>query len=592
MGINWKSPPADKEKNWISKSIEIEILLACNWNCMACFTGDSKILMAKSEKKKISDVKVGDEVISFDEKTSTFVTKKVINTMVSTVDEIYKIDSTSWRPTYATADHPLLIKGKGWVKVSELVPGDVVLHLSNSEHRRLNNAMKNPEVAKKMGAARTGKTLNMTKKGSEKISKLATKRMIENNPMKDPAVAAKGFLARKDRGKVYPSEKMTMEATKGLGLKFIGSGELQVGYKFPDFIIEGTNKLVEVWSSSVTAVAGRDNAWRNKRRRLFEKEGYEVLFLPVKCQLRNKKNIAKEKERIRKAVSDYKRNGYTIKKVTKITRESNPKAWTRLAHKLASQVKVYNLEVEDTHTYVVHGMIVHNCDVFSNLPSISWVRKATMSLTQIEKFCQEMKNTNTYIGRVRLLGGEPTLHPRLVEISSMMSDLVSEGHLGQVEIITNGSHPEKIVPARNYIDKIRVSGEKDKQKHHTANLAATPHSLGYEGKMCNAPWHCGISLNYYGYFPCSSGAGLARLMNDMERWQRLSLPQRPVLEEWPDLQDLCNYCYHGLRDEDKVKCGTSNYKLNVPNQEMWGHLAPWLHGKQPDSWKVYGNTNE
>jgi hypothetical protein len=210
-----------------------------------------------------------------------------------------------------------------------------------------------------------------------------------------------------------------------------------------------------------------------------------------------------------------------------------------------------------------------------------------MTLDQINQFVYEMTTTNSYIGRVRLVGGEPSLHSRLKAIVEMLYVLVEKGHLGYIEIVTNGSHPEKIEPIRSLLSKVRVSDQKDKEKHHTANLVNTPASLGYEGKMCNAPWHCGISLNYYGYFPCSSGAGLARLMDNMEQWQRLSLPQRPVLEEWPDLQELCNQCYHGLRQEDKVKCGTDLYQLNVPNKEMWGHLAPWLNGKTPD-WKIYG----
>jgi len=232
----------------------------------------------------------------------------------------------------------------------------------------------------------------------------------------------------------------------------------------------------------------------------------------------------------------------------------------------------------------------HACDQFSNMPTISWVRKATMTVEQVAKFAREMRDTNSYIGRVRILGGEPMLHPKLETMSRVLASLRSDGHLGQVEIITNGSHNEKIQDYKEgIIDKVRVSGQKDKEKHHTANLANTPNSLGYEGKMCSAPWHCGISLNYYGYFPCSSGAGLARLMDDMDRWQKLSLPQQGVLDEWPDLQDLCNHCYHALRTEDKVRCGTDLYELNVPNKEMWGHLGPWVNGKQPTNWKVYGN---
>lgn len=230
----------------------------------------------------------------------------------------------------------------------------------------------------------------------------------------------------------------------------------------------------------------------------------------------------------------------------------------------------------------------HACDQFSNMPSIPWVKKATMTMGQIEYFCWEMYRHNAYIGRIRLVGGEPTIHPKIEDIIKALRTLVPN-HIGRIEIVTNGSHPEKINPVRDKIDKVRISGEKQKEVAHTANLIHTPKSLGYSGIRCNAPEHCGFSLNYYGYAPCSSGAGIARLYDAMQ-WQRLSLPVEGVNKTWPELQDMCDLCYHGLKPEHKVKCGTKLYHLNVPSKEIWNELAPWLNGKQPD-WKVYGSQN-
>lgn len=242
------------------------------------------------------------------------------------------------------------------------------------------------------------------------------------------------------------------------------------------------------------------------------------------------------------------------------------------------------------------------CDQFSQFSSIGWIKKGTMSLKQIEHFIGEMKSTNSYIGRIRLVGGEPSLHPKLKEIIHALHwELVVPGYIAQLEMVTNGSHPEKIESAKQSENpalplKVRVSDENDKQRSHTANLPATPLSLGYEGKPCSAPWHCGMSLNMYGYFPCSSGAGIARLMNDMPRWQRLTLPQcvepcKAVQETWPDLADLCGHCYHALKPEHKIKCGTGQqpgqHALNAPSPETWAQLSPWLSGQQPD-WKIYG----
>lgn len=229
----------------------------------------------------------------------------------------------------------------------------------------------------------------------------------------------------------------------------------------------------------------------------------------------------------------------------------------------------------------------HACDQHSNMPALPFVRRATMSMRQIGHFCREMQQANAYLGRIRIMGGEATIHPRFGDIVALLHDqLVRTNHVGGLEVITNGSHPEKIEPVKPLLIKVRVSGEEAKEKHHVANLAATPNSLGYQGKMCNAPWHCGFSLNHYGYFPCSAGAGIAR-MRDWMRWQRLELPTEGVHKTWPDLQELCNFCYHGLRPEDQVRCGTKLVQLNVPSAETWEHLGQWLNGKQPE-FAVYG----
>ncbi len=231
------------------------------------------------------------------------------------------------------------------------------------------------------------------------------------------------------------------------------------------------------------------------------------------------------------------------------------------------------------------------CDQFSQFSKFSWVKKGTMTLEQIEHFCREMQAGNFYFGRIRLVGGEPTIHPKFAEIvMTLHSQLVLSGNVGIIEVVTNGSHPEKIAPVRNLINRVRVSDDGDKQKHHTANLINTPASLGYEGKRCGQPEHCGWSLSYYGFAPCSSAAGIMRLRDLMPEHQRLELPQVKGTEaNWPKLQSLCNQCYHALRPEDKIKSGTSDPDRNKPSEEAAVHVDKWNSGAKP-TWAVYGQA--
>jgi hypothetical protein len=239
----------------------------------------------------------------------------------------------------------------------------------------------------------------------------------------------------------------------------------------------------------------------------------------------------------------------------------------------------------------------HACDQFSQFTKFQWVKKGTMTLSQIEYFCREMQAGNFYFGRIRLVGGEPTIHPKFCEIvETLHRELVAKGHVGGIQVITNGSHKERVQPIAHLLDKLKTSGEASKQKNHTANLVHTPASLGYEGKRCGQPEYCGWSLNYYGYAPCSSGAGIMHLRDLMDEHGRASLPQVAGTEKtWPKLQELCNNCYHALRDEDKIRCGTGqraeDVGKNAPSAEAALHIEKWQHGKVPD-WPVYGEKQE
>ena len=89
-------------------------------NCYQCIGEEELVLMSNGERKPIKDIKIDDEVITFDPITMVPSITKVINQFVKpTEKKIYKIKTISGRSIIATNDHLFMTKS-GWKKAEEL----------------------------------------------------------------------------------------------------------------------------------------------------------------------------------------------------------------------------------------------------------------------------------------------------------------------------------------------------------------------------------------------------------------------------------------------------------------------------------------
>ena len=89
-------------------------------NCYQCLDVNELVLMANGTKKRIADVKIGDEVTSFHPKTMQTSITKVVNHYVRETDKkIYKITTKSGREIIATEDHKFMTVG-GWSEVRNM----------------------------------------------------------------------------------------------------------------------------------------------------------------------------------------------------------------------------------------------------------------------------------------------------------------------------------------------------------------------------------------------------------------------------------------------------------------------------------------
>ena len=110
-----------------------------------CMTGDTPVMLADGSEKPLRNIKVGDEVATFNDGRLEVATVK--NMASQGVDSIYAIRTASGRTVRANARHPFLIWEGGqwkWIKTSDLRPGH--------EMCRVNGESGKAKPARKRGA--------------------------------------------------------------------------------------------------------------------------------------------------------------------------------------------------------------------------------------------------------------------------------------------------------------------------------------------------------------------------------------------------------------------------------------------------------
>ncbi|SFS45668.1 DNRLRE domain-containing protein [Marininema halotolerans] len=90
-----------------------------------CFVAGTKVLTNDGDKP-IEKIKVGDKVLSKDEKTGKVGYKKVKQLFRHQADAIYTV-TVGNEKIQITAEHPFWVKGKGWVKAKDLQRGDLLV---------------------------------------------------------------------------------------------------------------------------------------------------------------------------------------------------------------------------------------------------------------------------------------------------------------------------------------------------------------------------------------------------------------------------------------------------------------------------------
>ena len=94
----------------------------------ACFTGDT---LVKTERGDVplKDLKVGDKVLSYNEKAKAFEFKEIVNFFDNGIKNTIKITLDNDKQIVCTPNHLFLTKNRGWIKAIDLKNDDDVLDL-------------------------------------------------------------------------------------------------------------------------------------------------------------------------------------------------------------------------------------------------------------------------------------------------------------------------------------------------------------------------------------------------------------------------------------------------------------------------------
>lgn len=208
-----------------------------------------------------------------------------------------------------------------------------------------------------------------------------------------------------------------------------------------------------------------------------------------------------------------------------------------------------------------------------------------MSINQIEKFI-DMSNSNAKEwGRIRILGGEPFLHPDIDNIIQLFDQYKKElAHKTKIEVVTNGYGrivKQAIIKVPKTIEvKNTRKIERYQKKFEAFNLA--PKDKGYHKftDFSNACWvtsYCGINLNPYGYYLCGAGGSIDRVIG-----KDIGLKEFPISQTEFHIQakELCKYCGH-FSNRQFLPVMKRKPVIGEPKSKSWQDIYDNYERKKP-----------
>lgn len=197
------------------------------------------------------------------------------------------------------------------------------------------------------------------------------------------------------------------------------------------------------------------------------------------------------------------------------------------------------IEIDITYLCNLHCL---NCN-----RSVSQAREALhMAVATVEAFVRDSLTRGVVWRRIRVLGGEPTLHPefdRVIEVLRTYTQVHADCIL---EVVTNG-YGDRVeaalqrLPEDVWIDNSRKTGP-IQPTFGPFNLAPCDDTR-YRGadyaNACAVARDCGMGLTPQGYYPCAVAGGIDRILGGHLGRKELPEDGDDMLREAAALCRLC-----------------------------------------------------
>ncbi|WP_342675930.1 radical SAM protein [Methanofollis sp. UBA420] len=255
------------------------------------------------------------------------------------------------------------------------------------------------------------------------------------------------------------------------------------------------------------------------------------------------------------------------------------------ASKIGSKLHGYEFlpnlnRIEIDITYECHLRCLNCARSCSQAPDI-----AAMTVSQIEKFVTESISHSVKWEKIGVLGGEPMLHPDLLEIlEALLSYKETYSPETFIQITTSGygkevqdviaAVPEGVIV--NNTHKIQAYQE----KFEPFNLAPVDQRifcLSEYRNGCSTTTDCGLGLNTYGYYPCGPGGSIDRVMGFDIGLKHLPRSRNEI---FPQMDQLCRHCghfcsRHFIPKEEREKI------VGSPMSPSWVHAYAVFESEKP-----------